>query len=175
MPNQRSEAVANRFLSLAGDRGLTQLQLQKLVYIAHGWTLAYCGEPLTASEPEAWDRGPVYRELREKISHAGSKPVTRKIHENDANPFAIFASENRGAEIVGRFNQIEDQIINLVWGRYGHLRGFTLSDLTHQPDTPWHNTYHRRGKNAPISNAEIEAHYSDLAQELEAQRQAVAN
>lgn len=175
MPNQRPEAVANEFIGLAGDRGLTQLQLQKLVYMAHGWTLAYCGLPLTASEPEAWDRGPVYPELREKVSHAGSKPIARKIHANDGNPFAIFASENRGDEIAGTFQPIEKQIINLVWGRYGHLHGFTLSDLTHQPDTPWHNAYYNRGRNSAITNAEIEAHYSELARTLEANRQATAN
>ncbi len=136
MPNQRPEAVANEFLRRAGDQGLTQLQLQKLVYMAHGWTLAYSGLPLTASESEAWDRGPVYPELRNKVNHVGSKPIVGVVHENDGNPFAVLASENRGPIIAGNFQQIEMQIIDLVWGRYGHLHGFTLSDLTHQAGTP---------------------------------------
>ena len=51
MPNHRPEAVANRFLELAGDEGLTQLQIQKLVYIAHGWTLALYDQPLTRELP----------------------------------------------------------------------------------------------------------------------------
>lgn len=169
MPNYRPEAIANRFLDLAGEQGLTQLQIQKLVYIAHGWNLAVSGEPLTSVEPEAWDRGPVYRDLRNKISHIGSKRLTRKIHENDDNPFAVFASENRGREIVANLNNTEEKIVSLVWNRYGHLHGFTLSDLTHEPDTPWHEVYHSRGRNAAIPNTVIERHYSDLAERLQAE------
>lgn len=174
MPNQRPEAVANEFLRKAGERGLTQLQLQKLVYIAHGWTLAYSGQPLTASEPEAWDRGPVYPELRNKISHVGSSPITGAVHENDGNPFAVLASEDRGPVISGNFDRIENQIIDLVWGRYGHLHGFTLSDLTHEAGTPWHKAYYTRGRNSAISNSEIHRHYYDMAEKL-AKEQAAAS
>ena len=77
MSYQRPEAVANEFLKRAG-RGkadLTQMQIQKLVYIAHGWTLAIYDKPLTSIEPEAWDRGPVYPGLREKTTHAGSREI----------------------------------------------------------------------------------------------------
>ena len=174
MPNQRPEAVANEFLKRAADHGLTQLQLQKLVYISHGWALAYRGMPLTASEPEAWDRGPVYPELRNKINHVGSRSVTSQIHENDGNPFAVLASEKRGDVITGNFDQIETQIIDLVWGRYGHLHGFTLSDLTHEPGTPWYNAYYTRGRNSAISNEEIQKHYSELAIRLSAEQAAAS-
>ena len=166
MPNQRPEAVANEFLRRAGNNGLTQLQIQKLVYISHGWTLAYTENPLTANEPEAWERGPVYPELRNKISHVGSRPVVDLIHENDGNPFAVLGSEPRGPIIEGNFNDTENSIIDLVWGRYGHLHGFTLSDLTHEDGTPWHYTFYTRGRNAAISNEVIHKYYYDLAVQL---------
>ena len=169
MPNHRPEAIANRFLARSGGRGLTQLQIQKLVYIAHGWTLALCGEPLTANEPEAWDRGPVYPCIREKISHIGSHALKDRIHENDDNPFAVLGNEDRGREITANINESEEEIIRLVWERYGHLHGFILSDLTHEPKTPWFETYHRRGRNAPIPNALIERYYTELANRLQGQ------
>lgn len=169
MPNHRPEAIANKFLELAGEQGLTQLQLQKLVYISHGWTLAICSEPLTASEPEAWDRGPVYPQLRDKISHIGSRPFAGKIHENDGNPFAIFGEEKRGPVITAALNETEDAIVNMVWSRYGHLHGFDLSDLTHEQGTPWHDAYHSRGRNAPIRNDDIEGHYVELAKTIQSE------
>lgn len=73
MPNHRPEAIANEFLRKSGV--LTQMQLQKLAYMTHGWNLAVNGEPLVDREPEAWDRGPVFPDLREHIKAAGSRPI----------------------------------------------------------------------------------------------------
>jgi len=171
MPRHRPEAVANEFLQRAGKAGLTQMQIQKLVYIAHGWTLALTDEPLTAIEPEAWDRGPVYPELRDKISHVGSKPLRETIHENDENPFAVLGSAPRGAAIRSEFNSDETTIIDRVWKRYGNLHGFRLSDLTHAQDTPWRKTYSERGRNAPIANEDTKSHYVGLAKAIVQRRQ----
>ena len=64
-----SAEIANEFIrrAAAEKRALTQMQLQKLVYIAHGWNLAINGEKLTHDDPQAWDYGPVYRDLWEAL------------------------------------------------------------------------------------------------------------
>lgn len=46
----------------AGD-AITQLKLQKLMYIAQGIHLALYDKPLLKEEIEAWQHGPVVREL----------------------------------------------------------------------------------------------------------------
>ncbi len=55
--------VANWFIERAAQEGeyLTQLKLQKLVYMAHGWNLALLGKPLISENIEAWKWGPVIR------------------------------------------------------------------------------------------------------------------
>lgn len=50
-----SPAIANQFIPLAlhDGRPLTNMHLQKLVFIAHGWNLAIRNLPLTEDDPEA--------------------------------------------------------------------------------------------------------------------------
>jgi hypothetical protein len=79
----------------SGKPGAVQMQVQKLVYIAHGWMLGLASEPLVDREPEAWERGPVFPSLREHIKLSGSKLIKDLIRENDDNPFAFFGDKNR--------------------------------------------------------------------------------
>ena len=76
-----SAEIANEFIrrAAAEGRALTQMQLQKLVYIAHGWNLAINGDKLTSDDPQAWDYGPVYRDLWNALRSYGRAPVTREI------------------------------------------------------------------------------------------------
>ena len=76
-----SAALANEFIDRANSCGkqLTQMQLQKLVYIAHGWNLAINGSPLTEDTPQAWDYGPVYRDLWLALRSFGKSAVNEKI------------------------------------------------------------------------------------------------
>lgn len=56
MPNHQPEAIANEFLRRYPESYyVSQVVLQKLVYIAHGWSLAITGQPLVRQSAEAWD------------------------------------------------------------------------------------------------------------------------
>ncbi len=76
-------AIANEFLDLAekDSRKLTQMHVQKLVYFAHGWFLALKREPLVRERVEAWDYGPVIRQLYDAFRSFGSRPITDRAHE----------------------------------------------------------------------------------------------
>lgn len=52
-----ARAVANYMLAVAEKKGmtLTPMQVLKLVYLAHGWSLAWFGRPLIRDDVEAWD------------------------------------------------------------------------------------------------------------------------
>jgi len=165
MPHHRPEAIANALLDMPGALGrLTQMQVQKLVYIAHGWTLGLSTLPLVDREPEAWDRGPVFPSLRDHIKLSGSKPLQTLIHENDDSPFAFFENKKRGAIIRATLSEYEKKIVDHVWSRYGHMGAFRLSDITHLPNTPWYKVYENGiGRNETIPNESIQAHYRELA------------
>jgi uncharacterized phage-associated protein len=55
------DLIANELLSLSArdTAPLTVMKLLKLVYIAHGWYLAFADKPLISEKVEAWDYGPV--------------------------------------------------------------------------------------------------------------------
>lgn len=163
MPNHRPEAVANKFLELADNTGLTQLQIQKLVYIAHGWTLALCHEPLTNELPQAWSRGPVYAGLRTRIARFGADRVTDYIRQNDNNPAVFVFSGDRGEVFSANFTKNEESIISQVWDNYRGFSGFQLSMLTHKAGTAWHKTYSEFERNKPIPDVLTKDHYLSLA------------
>jgi uncharacterized phage-associated protein len=55
-------------MAVGDRRKFDQMQLQELVYIAHGWCLAISGEPLTGERPEAMPYGPEYRRLANALA-----------------------------------------------------------------------------------------------------------
>jgi uncharacterized phage-associated protein len=154
------EAVANEFLERAhaAKRKLTPMQLQKLVYIAHGWNLAIRDEPLTNEAVEAWQWGPVYPSLYDALKRYGSGPIDDQIHRNN---WAL-DDKIRGPVIVDFFTGDEEAVLNKVWEQYGDLQAFQLSALTHDKDTPWSECYdgtrHKR-----IPDETIRKHFLELA------------
>lgn len=159
-----SSAIANEFIRI-GDRSntrFTQMQLQKLVYIAHGWNLAINGERLTHDDPEAWIYGPVYRDIRKALRQYGSLPVTREIliGETRIGDFSDTPDEPTRAQLTDP----ERNVIERVARDYGHYHAFKLSALTHEPGTPWSRVYaNGTGRYDEIPPEMIRDHFVRLA------------
>ena len=161
----RAVAIANEFLSRANGAALTQMQLQKLVYFAHGWSLGLTGMALTEEEPQAWDYGPVYPDLYDHTKYFGSRPIGRLITPDDDEAARFFTKQSSGRPPYKAHLSAQDSsIIDSVWSRYGRAPGSILSAMTHRPKTPWSVTYEQGvGKNRTITNRLIEDHYRELA------------
>ena len=67
-------SVAKRLLELS-DWSLTNLKLQKLLYIAHMIWLGRTGQPLIREAFEAWDYGPVCPVVYHRAKCFGARPV----------------------------------------------------------------------------------------------------
>jgi uncharacterized phage-associated protein len=159
-----SPAIANEFIRRArSDKKMfTQMQLQKLVYIAHGWNLAINGQPLTWDSPEAWEYGPVYKELRKALRNYGREGVTRQIR-NDEYTAGQFDDE-ADANAVAAIGPSETAVIDRVYRDYGKFHAFQLSALTHREGTPWTTVYDGgRGKFEEIPSEMIRNHFVELA------------
>ena len=159
-----SPEIANEFIRLAKDANaaLTQMQLQKLVYIANGWNLAINDKPLTSDEPLAWDYGPVYRELSGALRRYGRESVTREIRNGEYMP-GMFMDDPE-ATAVGNLTQDEKVLIGLVYKKYGKFHAYQLSALTHKGGTPWKLIYGEgEGRNQTIHSNLIRDHFVELA------------
>ena len=153
-------AIANEFIKLGrkNNSPLTLMQILKLSYIAHGFSLAFLDRPLSNSGPEAWGYGPVFPEVYHSLKFHGDQPVTEVIAKIEIN------NENLLSPIEEKFSSEESQVIDFVYNNYGQLSGHELSELTHKEGTPWKNAwnggYGQWG--ITISNLEIKKHFKML-------------
>jgi len=142
-----SHAVANEFIRLAQENGkqLTNMQLQKLVFLAQGYSLALFEVPLHSHNTHAWQWGPVIPKLYKPLQKYGSDYVTGPLLPSD--------------EI--RQNSNDAEIIKAVWKSYGHYSGGQMSALTHKSGTPWSDTWEKE-RFAVIDNGLIANYYKKL-------------
>jgi uncharacterized phage-associated protein len=175
MPH-RAVAVANEFLRLPGaTEQLTQMHAQKLAYFAHGWNWALNDEPLISEQAQAWSYGPVYPDLYDHTKFFGREPMGRLITPDDSEVARFFGRKlvRNNPPYAANMTERERQIIRHCWSRYGGLSAIRLSELTHQPGTPWYEAY-RRGKNTPLDEETIRRHYVGIANRTAAARNAGA-
>jgi uncharacterized phage-associated protein len=120
-------AVANWFIARAnsdeefGDN-ITNLKLQKLVYYAQGFNLAWYGEPLFDEPIEAWMHGPVVPSLYEHYQDYGASPIPTP---EDFDPSV--------------FDDRTSALLEEVYGVYGQYSAWGLRNLTHD-EPPWKET-----------------------------------
>ena len=139
-------AIANYFLDLAtrDKRTLDPMKIQKLVYFAHGWYLATRKRPLLIEFVEAWPYGPVIPSLYHEFKRYGTRPIAAKA----------IAFDGRGEVITPNVYDCDVQdLLNWVWEVYGSFSAIQLSNLTHDPGSPWDKVYSqnegRRGIDIP--------------------------
>ena len=154
-----AKAVANKFLDLAQQekKPLTQMQIQKLVYISHGFHLALTNEPLIDENVQAWQYGPVISSLYDEFRGFGNQPITRKATtttiDDDFN--AIHTTPIITDDQTSR-------LVNAVWDKYKIYSGANLSNLTHQDGTPWSIAFDNNKPSSTIDNQTIQNYYSQL-------------
>ncbi|ADW67187.1 Panacea domain-containing protein [Granulicella tundricola] len=152
-------AVANELLDRASAEGLslTQINIQKLVYFAHGWNLGWSANPLILDPIEAWQYGPVVRNLYNQFRRFGSSPITGKAVE-----FRIDSNGKIGTTCPTLEDAYSKSVVGAVWNQYGRLQPFKLVELTHAPGSPWEAAWN--AKKALIENEDIRRYFSALAQ-----------
>lgn len=128
-------AVANEFLALASVETsfpkIDQMKLQKLLFYAHAWHLAFGRGPLFENDIEAWPWGPVVRDVYVQTREYGRGPVTSKLWE--------FGKQDGEFDVIVPDGVPHDvkPFVRSVWDTLKGFTGIQLSNSTHAPGEPW--------------------------------------
>ncbi len=128
--------VANYFLMINDpDVGelISNLKVQKLVYYAQGFYLAIYDKTLFKDPIEAWEHGPVVRELYNHF---------KKYESNHIPPPVDF-------DYKKIFNKKQIKVLQEVYNVYGQYSAWKLRQLTHS-EPPWQKTARNEEISIPL-------------------------
>lgn len=143
--------VVNKHNELYPDKGITNLRLQKLLYFIQCYFYLNYYEPCFKEDMEAWEFGPVSREVYEEFSYNVSK--------NIENTYEYFITDKEtGLYKKIKFNEEnirrEDKwLIEKVIEICRNKTNYMLVEITHS-QSPWKNNYKKNKKNK-IYNEDI--------------------
>ena len=136
--------LANLILDVASEIGVpaTNLGLNKIAYFLHGWFLAKKGRPLVTAKIEAWEYGPVFREIYFEFKGFGSNPVTTRAKKINV--------ETGEKEICAyQLPKEEEEFLRGLAEKYLRIRPGRLVDLSHAQDGPWYQAWFHDGNVNP--------------------------
>jgi uncharacterized phage-associated protein len=126
---------------------VTNLKLQKLLYIAHGTMLAVHGTPLVLGNFSAWKYGPVLEPIYHDL----------KVFGADSIKSSDFYIQNWGK--LPAEDADSNAVIDAVVDHFGGWTGASLIDWSHLPNGPWNAVYKDNSKKIHIENKDIEKYF----------------
>jgi uncharacterized phage-associated protein len=127
-----ARAIANLVLDIADEMGarITQMQLYKIIYFAHGWYLSSENRPLICQDFQAWSYGPVVKIVRDSFKSFGDSPISGRADKLD-----IFTGEFVSIDKIT--NNYDVDFVRKIVDFYHVFDGWQLSDMTHEKGSPW--------------------------------------
>ena len=155
-------ALANFFINKSQKDGvpITNLKLQKLMFIGYGWVTALTSPKLIGEEKfQAWQNGPVLPSIYHQMKRFGGNDLKEYAVEYYIEEDLVYIPKIKENEILG--------ILDKIWGIYMKFTSKDLIDLISQDDAPWMNTIKNHTHNSKeISNESIEKYYFNYIKEI---------
>lgn len=113
-------SISNYFFHKARDEGraLTPMQMNKLVYIAHGWHLAYFDQPLIDETVQGWKTGPIIAKLYRQLKKWGDGGILEPLNIWGYEPQKVKADKFA--------------FLDAVWKSYCVYSGLQLATMARQ-------------------------------------------
>jgi uncharacterized phage-associated protein len=150
--------VANFVLDFCQVRGRTvsHLDLQKIVYFCHVWSLIELSRPLIRHKFEAWEFGPVLPYLYREFKSSGRTALAGRATKLDP-------IDGRHRVVGYSFDPETDSLLRRTVEFYSQLKTGQLVELSHADGGPWHKVWFHGGSVNPgmkIADPEIVRFYS---------------
>ena len=144
-PLQRKEfdvrAIANWFVDRAKTkkREISKVWINKLVFLAYEKGIQDFGIVLTPARAEAWNYGPVFREVY--------------FQYDDLKDIGYFQRFNvvgrKKIKVEAEFGPSDLSILEFVWDHFADFGAKRLTEITHAEGTPWQTVWDIGGEANP--------------------------
>ncbi len=121
--------IANCILKRAHDEGMpiTQMKLQKLMYLLYADYLQNNNAVLFPERFEPWKYGPVLSDVYNAFRKYGSSPIRKYLIDSDGDYAMVSLSQNQELK----------RSLDRVWELFAGYTGIELSEITHRADGAW--------------------------------------
>ena len=149
--------IANLILDRAADRNidLTNAEVNKIIYFLHAFYLAEFSQPLIDAKIEAWDYGPVVREVCSEFKSFGARPISRRAQRLDTRLLIRI-------DVYEEMAEQDFEFLAPIIDRLSNLGASRLIGISHEKGGPWDIVYNRSGRVNPgmeISDKIIREYY----------------
>lgn len=155
--------VSKYVINYANDNGfgITNMQLQKILYFLYGYYFMVEGEELFDAEFEAWAYGPAISKIYTDYSMYGGDSIPP--HNNYLNLLfnkgEVYNRELNSKYYSNLFKESDILIINLILDKLLSINPYHLVEVSHIEAGPWKARYKASEKNK-INKKEIQRYFS---------------
>ena len=126
--------IANWLIVNRGPHQITNLKMQKLLYVVFGFHAASYDEELFYDPIEAWKYGPVVQSVYYQLNHHRRNPIETPISLPDGSVPMVFDGENEAIDSL-------KSVLNII----GHKSAIDLMVWSHKSGSPWDQVYNGNG------------------------------
>ena len=122
----KANAQGSESAELSGNNDLTNLKLQKILYFAQVEHLQEKGAPLFDDEIQAWQYGPVVKEVYDWLKGCGAYVITE---------FDVELAD------TSKISEETKSFLNKIWDKYSRYSAWGLVEKTHKEGSAWDLVY----------------------------------
>jgi uncharacterized phage-associated protein len=143
-PTYSVKELANWILDYAAENGahITNMSLNKLIYFSYEHALMSAGRKLTGAKIEAWDHGPVFREVYAAFKKFGADPLSDRAMR--------YNTETNSVEtVIPAIAPDDEALIVEAIDSLIRLPAFILREMSHDARGAWSKVWNHGSSSNP--------------------------